>query len=286
MPFHAVELGDFAGLPRLTRDHSAMGHILRFDKILDEAMTVIRRAAVFLGLGVNAANRPDLRDYQLTDETMIQILSDVPDSVVDEWKSVFKIWIVAGGFREVIEHLCLFLDRIFHCLLKVPGGPRTATWKQFERSGLAAKLQFLKEDFGVSSGFDEALATLSPIRNCLIHRLGVVRQVNAPNGELVLQYHAPRYFVEMPSGTVDVAQERSKASPIFCPEGGTVSVEPFKLYTRSFRPGDQIYLSPHELHQILFFSIHCINRLLLSATEYCVSKGLEVAKAAPADPSS
>ncbi len=47
---------------------------IKFDQIDQAAMIGIRRAAVFLGLGVNAANDPFLKNYRLTHETSVEIL--------------------------------------------------------------------------------------------------------------------------------------------------------------------------------------------------------------------
>jgi hypothetical protein len=45
---------------------------LDLDKLLDIALKGVRRAAVFMGLGVNAAIDPDFRSYQLSALTNIQ----------------------------------------------------------------------------------------------------------------------------------------------------------------------------------------------------------------------
>ena len=77
---------------------------------------------MFLGLGVNAASRADFRDYSLSQESILQMLPEVSDEVIDDWKIHFRTWIIAGGFRELIEHLCLFLDKVFISVNRIPDG--------------------------------------------------------------------------------------------------------------------------------------------------------------------
>lgn len=249
---------------------------LRFDKVHEDAMTGLRRAAVFLGLGVNAASREDLLEYRLDQDSNLQILPDVAEEVVAEWKSEFRVWIVAGGFRELVEHLCLFLDRIFHLAAQIPDADVSVTSKSFEKLGLDKKLEVLESRLGISSAFNDALATFYPVRNCLIHRLGRVGKKDVANGDLILKFHAPRLFVTTPSGEVDLPGVPRGADPIHFPKGGTMSVTPFQLVTRTFRVGEVINLSPHELHQILFFSQECVRRLLDAAVENCRSKGVVI----------
>lgn len=73
---------------------------LDFDRIHEVALKGIRRAAVFMGLGVNAARDIGYRAYELTDLTQIQIVpSGANDQQVKQFKQEFEIWIIANGLR-------------------------------------------------------------------------------------------------------------------------------------------------------------------------------------------
>ena len=165
-----------------------------------------------------------------------------------------------------------FLDKIFIIVNRVPEGPKTLSLGAFEKAGLDTKLRVLASNFGISSGFDEALASLYPVRNCLVHRLGIVGKKDVAKGDLILRFHAPRIFVDTPSGEIDMKQELKNAKAIECPAGGAVKMTPFMLYERQFQLGQVIDLSPHELHQILFFSQQCVKRILSSANDYISAK--------------
>lgn len=45
-----------------------------FKQVFDIATIGIRRAAVFMGLGINAANNPACNDYHLGDESYINLV--------------------------------------------------------------------------------------------------------------------------------------------------------------------------------------------------------------------
>jgi hypothetical protein len=78
---------------------------LDLDELFDIALKGIRRAAVFMGLGVNAAIDQNFRSYQLTALTQIQLVpDDVPPETLAHFKEEFRIWIEAGGFRELADN--------------------------------------------------------------------------------------------------------------------------------------------------------------------------------------
>lgn len=246
--------------------------VINFERIESQAMTGMRRTSVFLGLGINAANRKDFRDYSLSQESILQMLPEVPDDIIDDWKNHFRSWIIAGGFRELMEHLCLFLDKVFVIVKRMPDGPQTCSLRDFAKLGLDKKIRVLATNYGITSGFDEAFASLYAVRNCLVHRLGIVGIEDVAQGELILRFHAPKIFIDTPSGEIDIHQEPKYAKPIKCPEGGELKMSPFMLHERRFQAGKVIDLSPHELHQILFFSQQCVKRILTSANDYIFVK--------------
>jgi len=117
-------------------------------KILNIALLGVRRAAVFMGLGINAARDSRFREYELAHITGIELVPrGVEDKVVDKFKDEFQLWIIESGFRELLERFALFLDSIhYHSLLlatnhrKIPPKDAEKLNKNFEFKGVAAKL--------------------------------------------------------------------------------------------------------------------------------------------------
>ena len=128
-----------------------------FGKILAVALKGVRRATVFLGLGLNAALDPEFNKYQLTKIAKIQLLPpDVDAQTITHFKDEFKTWIVGNGLRELIETFSVFLERVHEACLVIHNhlervSPKDLSEQQasFVRQGLPRKLQFLKESFSV-----------------------------------------------------------------------------------------------------------------------------------------
>ena len=87
----------------------------------DVAHTGVRRAVLFLGLGLNAMHREDFRDYQLNKlplalgQTSLPIdffPANLPNERIDEFKKEYSLWLTGCGLREMLEHYALFLDLI------------------------------------------------------------------------------------------------------------------------------------------------------------------------------
>ena len=241
-------------------------------------MIGMRRAAVFLGLGVNAADNEEQLEYRLTKDSRIELLPNVSSSVIGEWKVHFRSWVIGCAFRELVEHLCLLLDRIYYCVLKIPSVElaEKKTFEDFERFGLDKKLEFLSRGFGIKSNFNSPLATLYPVRTCFVHRLGRVGNKDLKGGELKLEWAALRLFIVTPSGELEFPLDPRDSKPIELPEGGSLMAQPLAARARSYSHGDSIELSAHDLTEILFFAQICTKQLLVSAGEFLKSKDVQI----------
>ncbi|NWF74711.1 MAG: hypothetical protein HXY51_16970 [Nitrospirae bacterium] len=120
------------------------------DDIQEIALKGVRRAAVFMGLGLNAAFNKDFKDYRLSQITKVDLVPpDANDAQIENFKKEFSYWIIGNGLRELIENFHVFLDRLHDgCLLfkvtKVGGSsPQEvqAAGEKFYYVGLSAKLR-------------------------------------------------------------------------------------------------------------------------------------------------
>lgn len=89
------------------------------DQIKKIAKKGVRRSALFMGLGLNAAYDENFQKYELTDITQIQIIRPNADSqTLKHYKEEFSLWIISCGLRELIETFAVFLDEINNsCIL-------------------------------------------------------------------------------------------------------------------------------------------------------------------------
>jgi hypothetical protein len=243
-----------------------------YGRIIANAQTGIRRSAVFMGLGVNAADDIESKKYQLVDETRIQLLpNEVSSEVLNAWKTEFRSWVVAGGFRELVEHLCIFLDRIYDVSKLIQKTHNLKDKKRFERAGLDEKIKLLDTQLGIHYVHGDALGSFYPLRNCLIHRLGVVSTKDILNtGTLDFYYLRMKLvFTAESGGVIDLPD----SEPFSSDEDGTIGLN-FHIQKLSFRRGEKIDLSPRILTEILFFSDLCVREYAKQAIEFARANGV------------
>jgi hypothetical protein len=102
-------------------------HNIDFDELKDFAHVGVRRAVIFMRLGLNAAHREDFLDYELskirssTGERRFPI-EFFPEALPAERLNYFKVefarWIQDCCLCDLLEHHALFLDKIhLHALV-------------------------------------------------------------------------------------------------------------------------------------------------------------------------
>lgn len=182
-------------------------HNIDFRKFFSIGDTGVRRAVLFMGLGLNAAHRDDFNDYQLnklpqhpeqTQFAMDFFPDDLPLERVGEFKKEFATWIVACGMRELIEHYALMLDQIYinamillHAKKALPESfdPEKSI-RRFERSGLPEKFVELERRLDLKIDGAACASELYEARNALTHDLGRVNAKRAPDGNLTVSWRA------------------------------------------------------------------------------------------------
>ena len=136
---------------------------INLNQLENLALTGIRRAAIFMGLGLNAARREDFKDYELskipipdgTNHTpTVLVPPGADDKTVQEYKKHFAEWVIASGLAEVLEHFGLFLT-VMHqhalAIYKVRGlgkdiGDFAQAQQRFhENPGIKSKLDTLAQ---------------------------------------------------------------------------------------------------------------------------------------------
>lgn len=224
------------------------------DKILDVALRGVRRASVFMGLGINAALNPNVKEYQLTKITKLQLMPEAKDGeIVSQFKNEFRTWVEGNGLRELIETFAIFLDRIHDaCIVfrasrdKVDIAPLREKHHLFHREGFPKKLNILRTSFSVGPKYPDYLLSLNRARNCLTHRRGIVANadINVPEA-LRVAWLGMDIFVETPSGErhslMDIPPEG-----LLVREGGTACLQ-FVERERLFDLESIVRLSTRDL---------------------------------------
>jgi len=187
-----------------------------FNKIRETSYKGVRRTEAFLGLGLNAANDPSFRNYELIDISPIHLVpSNVLEETIDHFKTEFGRWIVACGLRELIETFALFLDHTHNACLVMASHKKQITfddatvWQPaFHYKGIKDKLDTFESRFDVKTNHPEHINRVQRVRNCLTHRHGIVGKQDCDDGdELILKWIGFDIFIETPTGkTIDLAR--------------------------------------------------------------------------------
>lgn len=264
------------------------------DRLMDVALKGVRRTAVFLGLGLNAASREDFNDYELWKLSPKDAdghyegltFGLVPDNASPEtirhYKEEFGAWVINNGLRELVEHFALFLDEVhahcllFHRVMKIDAFPKhEALQEEFRhKPGLGWKIRTLKDRFGVSILNANLLGTLYEARNCLTHRLGVIVEARdcGDDGMFHLMWLGIDALVRLDSGKEQPIEE---VIGVPLEEQGALCIK-FSERTLSFRPGEVIRLQSRQLAEMCFFVIQATNGVMTSLIEFAKGVGLPV----------
>jgi hypothetical protein len=231
-----------------------------FSKTKDIADRGVRRAAVFMGIGINAVLGKERLNYDLTNITQIQLMpSNVSDETHAHFKDEFSIWITGNGFRELIETFKVFLDELHHICLILASSKGILSIekvksfdKNFPREGLPQKLSLLNDHFNVSPKYPKYLKTLNKARNCLTHRRGIVGFEDCNDIDVLkINWLGIDIFVEEPNGNKTLMTEIPEGG-LFLPEGGSVNLQVVQREKKVNR-GDIIKFTPRELAEICHY---------------------------------
>ncbi|HXC41781.1 MAG TPA: hypothetical protein VN667_22830 [Burkholderiales bacterium] len=252
------------------------------DKMLNVALKGVRRASIFMGLGVNAALDPRLDQYQLTNITNISFAPDnLPVNEIEEMKGEFRIWIEANGLRELVETFSVYLDHVHRAALAFKAhGSRTALsilqaeQVKFRSQGFPNKINILNGKFSICPNHPVHLKSINNARNCLAHRLGIVGSDDVKNGPLQILWLGTAVFINTPSGEKhDFRSIPESGLPL--PDGGEVTLQ-LEERRRLLNQGDRVALSTIDLAEIcMFFDIEA-RAIQHSLLEFAKRQGIEV----------
>lgn len=254
---------------------------ISYPAIQEIAAKGVRRTAVFIGLGLNAALDPNFKAYELTQITSIQLVPpDADEKTLSHYKEQFSLWITACGLRELMETFAVFLDEVHQASLLIAASSRKILTndiaiqdKKYRQKGIKEKLDLLKQNFNIESKNPEALKTIHQTRNCLTHRQGIVGTEDCFGGQnLNVKWMGLDIYAETPSGEIVPLQPVPKEG-IFLPEGGRVKV---KLLERlkTFPLRTLVTFSPRDLAEICHFVLLSTGEIIGSAEAYARREGI------------
>lgn len=261
------------------------------DKLLEVALNGVRRASVFMGLGVNAAIDDDFRKYQLSPLTNIQLIPDnVPDETLKHFKDEFRLWIEAAGFRELADTFANYLDSVYHTCLTMKATNEKSSLAdipeihaQFCKEGFPNKLNILLQRFSVGPTHSPYLLSLSRARNCLTHRRGIIGDEDLRGeSEFSTKWLGIDVFIEEPDGKQHLFNE-TPPDGLLLTNGGSVMIKLIER-VRTFKRGDKLILSTRDLAEVCWFYDREARSILKSVLEFASSIGIKISQKAAQQP--
>lgn len=252
------------------------------DKLLEVALNGVRRASVFMGLGVNAAIDDGFRKYQLTSLTNIQLVPDnVPEETLKHFKEEFRLWIEAAGFRELADTFANYLDSVHHtCLVMKATSEKTSLTdiqdihRKYRDEGFPNKLNVLSQRFSVAPTNSHYLLSLSRVRNCLTHRRGIIGDEDLRGeAEFSAKWLGLDVFIEEPDGTRHPLNE-TPPEGLFLANGGSVMLGRNER-NRTFKRDDELILSTRDLAEVCWFYELEARAVLKSVLEFAERLGIK-----------
>ena len=237
------------------------------------AVRGVTRAAVFMGLGLNAAQRDDFKEYELSKVPIDASTNHTPVTLVPpganaatvcHYKSEFASWIISAGLSEVLEHYALLLTHLhYHALIVYRARQKGQHFGNFEAaqrnfvesSGLSEKINQLFQRFEISTDFDHCIRSLYKLRNAITHNFGFIAPKQAKEGVLRVEWYAFEFFLSTNDGVP--VPLRPMVGEAITPDAKIT----LKRLKREYRlhAGTRINLSREQLEEIcLFFSAGCI----------------------------
>jgi hypothetical protein len=256
---------------------------INYDVILDTAMRGVRRAAVFMGLGLNAARDPDFKRYELTDIAAIQLVPpDADAKTLAHYKENFALWITANGLRELIESFSIFLDQVYDSsqVIAANKGNRAPSeavkkYKQFSGKGVKEKLAILETEFSILTPHADHISSIYLARNCLTHRLGRVEGRDCNEGtELVVKWFGLDIIAATANGDSAIL-DLPLQQPVEFQAETTMSVR-IAEHTQRYGQGTVVRIPPKDLAEICMFMAEEAKRILRSAVDYARNMGIVV----------
>jgi hypothetical protein len=260
------------------------------DQIKEIALKGVRRATIFLGLGVNAARDKTFTSYQLPENDYLKLVPEnVSDGELSDFKENFEKWIISNGLRELIESFGVFLDRIHQaCLLFATNvgqiSPRDAEkyGVAFEKKGVEGKLNKLHTLFNVLTNKEKYFPSINQARNCITHRRGVVGVEDLKgNDDLQLIWWAMDTIVQLPDGK-EIPLIPIPKGGIYLKDGGTVCIK-IRDRNRVYALGEIVELNPVDINEICFLVSLATNEIVASTVAYAKSIGIETTEQTAVD---
>ena len=250
----------------------------RLNTVSREISELLKRVRIGLAAELPEAGRPlSFRDLAF-ELTMAQWDEEAPSA---EELGDFTTWVLANGFRELIErvhvHLdwagsfCHALERIEEFGLDAIASNEAGThieevdryWARSHKMGFRRKMECLRKRYSVATNLDDVLVRFQQVRNCLTHRGGIVSaEMDCADGQLLSLWAGI---------DIDRFGSAEGPKPIERPEdvgcGGLYMFDGC-IRSRGFKPGDRVQIGVRDFNEIAVTTYFYCREVTKAAVEF------------------
>lgn len=257
-----------------------MDNLIDLDKLREIVYKGVRRTAVFMGLGINAAYDESFNKYELTDITSIQLVpSNASESEIKHFKEEFALWITMNGFRELIETFSIYLDSIFKICLLIKSTIETIEYPEkqinfFSKKGLEGKFTLIEEKFNIAIPYKDCILTINKARNCLAHRRGLLGVEDCTNEKFELKWKGMELLSQNVNGETTIFDLPIPAEGYVLEKGASLCGR-LGQKTISFNIGDVLRITPRDLSEICYFIMILTDEVTKEVMKFASLNGVE-----------
>ncbi|MDI1343392.1 MAG: hypothetical protein PSV22_04720, partial [Pseudolabrys sp.] len=165
-----------------------------FDRVVETLRSGVRRADVFMGVGLNASEQdPSISHVLFRDQDNVPQIRLVKEELNDDEKKhvakEFGKWVRANGLRELLETFSIFMLELYRIIFlirlhqkRLDRAFNKCRPEKFERLGIGDQIRRLAEIFSVPDDNIKIVSSLNRARNCYAHRRGLVGEPDSDQG--------------------------------------------------------------------------------------------------------
>ncbi|MER9461968.1 hypothetical protein NKI80_18880 [Mesorhizobium sp. M0387] len=225
---------------------------LNLDNVREIANLGVRRAAVFMGIGLNASQTDPPISHVLGGGMQFAVVPD--DQPAEQQKAFveeFGRWVIANGFRELTETFSVFLCEVFGGALllhqdQIAFSDYQRDLRRFSRLGVSEQLKKAFEKLAIDAPFSVMFETMNDARNCMAHRRGVVSTADTDGAEtFVLRWRG--LALTLANG-LDIVPWLISGEGFHTKDGGLLSLGMVDR-EKAFAVGEPITLTRYDLQE-------------------------------------
>lgn len=254
--------------------------VFNLDNVIEVLRNGVRRADVFMGIGLNAAEAQPTISHVLSHQELHQINLVKAELTAEEKTHVaseFGKWICANGLRELIETVSLFLDKLYPPLFMMHRGADTSGRKlerpdRVEWLGITDKIDAISCVLPIADEDRQMLSSMNRMRNCYAHRRGLVgqRDLDEQGDRMTIRWNAFEMQVEEPDG--NIIREAELYNRVL-ENGGTVQLKVVERI-HTFQAGEELMLIKRDLKEICLSALMIGQRMFHITVEQARESGI------------